>query len=144
MKVNGAGLPDESGFECGSEPPEDMPHPQCLGGVWQSNPDAYAAHDAYLARIAASLVRARAKISRASAIESIVVTVSTGKIFDGDEESQARMSRAMLGMQAANVDIMPWTLADNTIDYVTRAELTEAMILAGTRQSELWPLDQYM
>lgn len=88
--------------------------------------------------------RTAAKVKRAAAVSSIVVTTSTGKSFDGHEEAQARMSRAMLGMQAAQILQMPWTLADNTIELVTAAELTEAMILAGTQQSALWPLEQYM
>lgn len=61
-----------------------------------------------------------------------------GKPFDGDEASQTRMSRAIIGMQAAQVESMVWVLADNTETQATLAELTEALILSVQRQGELW------
>lgn len=85
-------------------------------------------------------LREAAKTARAKAVAAITVTVSTGKVFDGDESSQTRMSRAIVGMQAANVPTIQWTLADNSVVDVTLAEITEALILAGQRQAELWPI----
>lgn len=83
--------------------------------------------------------RERAKAARAVAVGAITVTVGD-KVFDGDETSQTRMSRAIIGMQAAGVSTMNWTLADNTSVEVTIAELTTALILAGQQQAALWPL----
>ena len=85
------------------------------------------------------LLREQAKMARSIVVESIVVEVN-GKTFDGDETSQNRMVRAIIGSQAAQVPSINWTLADNTVTEVTVAELTEALILAGQRQSELWAL----
>ena len=82
-------------------------------------------------------LRDLAKQQRQAAVDAITVTVN-GKAFDGDENSQTRMARAILGMQAAGVETITWTLADNTTTSATLLELTEALVLAGQRQSELW------
>ncbi len=82
-------------------------------------------------------LRARAKAARSEAVERITVTVGT-KVFDGDETSQTRMARAIIGMQAANVPTMKWVLADNSITDATLAEFTEAMVKAGQAQSAVW------
>lgn len=84
--------------------------------------------------------RMEAKMARAQAIFGIVVTTSTGKRFDGDEDSQNRMTRAVLGLQLAKAPSIRWTLADNTEADVTLAELSEALVLAGMEQARLWSL----
>ena len=83
--------------------------------------------------------REELKLARAAAVAAITVAVG-GKTFDGDETSQDRMTRAIIGLQAAQVETITWTLADNTVAEVTVAELTQALILAGQRQAELWPI----
>jgi hypothetical protein len=143
MFVNGLGIPSQSGAEVPSHP-ESMQHPVWKGFGWVSDETAYARQVEHETRQAALQNREMAKVARAAAVASIIVTTSSGKAFDGHEDAQARMSRAILGMQATNLPMMPWTLADNTIAYVTIQELTEALILAGTRQSELWNLEQYL
>lgn len=85
-------------------------------------------------------LREQAKAARTAAVAAITVTVTSGKVFDGDEASQTRMARAIIGMQAAAAPTITWTLADNTIAEVTVAELTEALILAGQQQAALWPI----
>lgn len=87
-----------------------------------------------------AVLREAAKLARTNAVDLITVTVGTKK-FDGDETSQARMSRAIIGLQAAGAQAINWTLANNTVTQVTVAELTEALILAGQRQAELWTLE---
>ena len=87
-------------------------------------------------------LRAEAKAARAIAVAAIIVTTSTGKTFDGDETSQTRMARAIIGMQVANAPTITWTLANNSIVDVTVAELTEALILAGQQQAVLWPIPE--
>lgn len=84
--------------------------------------------------------REQLKAERAAAVAAITVTVTSGKVFDGDEDSQTRMSRAIIGMQAANVTAITWTLADNTSVEVTLTDLTEALILSGQQQAALWPI----
>ena len=82
-------------------------------------------------------LREEAKQARQAAVDSITVTVN-GKVFDGDETSQTRMGRVILGMQATGQETIPWVLADNSVTQATQAELTEALCLAGARQAELW------
>lgn len=77
------------------------------------------------------------KQQRQQAVDAITVTVN-GKVFDGDEVSQTRMARAILGMQVAGATSINWTLADNSVTQATLEELSEALVLAGQRQAELW------
>jgi len=83
--------------------------------------------------------RARAKIDRNEAVARIKVTVGN-LVFDGDEASQGRMARAILGMQIAAATEIEWTLADNTHATVTLAQLSQALVLAGAEQARLWPI----
>lgn len=80
------------------------------------------------------------KAKRQAAVDSIKVTTSTGKTFDGDEISQGRMARAIIAMQAIGTSSVLWVLADNTPTEATVQELVEALALAGTEQSPLWSI----
>lgn len=77
-----------------------------------------------------------AKAIRAVKVSSIVVSTQAGNTFDGNEEAQNRMARALAGMDDA--DVVPWVLADNSIVSVGKAELREALRLSGQAQTELW------
>lgn len=77
------------------------------------------------------------KARRAQAVDAIKVATAAGNVFDGDEVSQGRMSRAILVL-AATGGTVPWVLADNSIAQVGAAELTEALALAGAQQAALW------
>ena len=81
-----------------------------------------------------------AKAARASAVAAITVTTAAGHTFDGDETSQARMSRAILVLSTGAAASVPWVLADNTVIQATAAELTEALTLAGAEQARFWVL----
>lgn len=78
------------------------------------------------------------KNQRATAVSEIKVTTSHGNTFDGDEISQGRMARAILGLQAAGVTTVVWVLANNTPIQVTASELGEALALAGAAQAAIW------
>jgi len=80
----------------------------------------------------------QAKADRAAAVERIIVTTASGKQFDGDEDSQNRMTRAILSLQHAGATQTQWKLADNTATSVTLEELKEALLLAGTEQTAVW------
>ena len=82
--------------------------------------------------------RASAKEDRAKKVDRIQVTTSSGKVFDGDEVSQGRMARGILGLQAAGATSVTWVLADNTPTTVTIEELGEALALAGAAQAAVW------
>lgn len=88
-----------------------------------------------LAQKAIDDARAAFKSNRTTAVESIKVTVGD-KVFDGDETSQTRMARAIVAM--TDTETVLWVLADNTPVQVTKAELTEALRLAGEEQTMLW------
>jgi len=60
------------------------------------------------------------KAARQSAVDSIVVTTSSGRSFDGDEVSQDRMTRAITTLNDG--ESIPWVLADNQIAMVDRSE----------------------
>lgn len=91
------------------------------------------------AQQAAAAAREAWKTRRAEAVRGIKVTTASGRVFDGDEISQARMARAILGLQEAGEGAtVTWVLADNTPVAVTAAELYEALHLAGAEQARLW------
>ena len=75
------------------------------------------------------------KEERTKAVEAITVVVD-GMEFDGDEESQTRMARAITGLEPSETQL--WKLTNNTIVYPTREQLKQALRLAGERQTELW------
>jgi len=72
------------------------------------------------------------------AVSLILVTTSTGKVFDGDEASQDRMLRAIQISSMTSIGTTQWKLADNTIAEVTLEELKEALSLAGQEMSRIW------
>lgn len=84
---------------------------------------------------------AEAKAERAEAVSKIVVEVD-GMRFDGDEESQGRLSRTISAAVALGVDLdtytQAWVLADNTIAQPTIKQLATALKLAGEAQTALW------
>ena len=78
------------------------------------------------------------KAIKVQQVSELLVTTSTGKVFDGDETSQDRMTRAILISGYTGQDSTQWKLADNTITIVTVAELQEALALAGSAMSGIW------
>ena len=78
------------------------------------------------------------KAARQIAVDNIKVTTSSGHTFDGDEVSQGRMSRAIIALDAAGQTSTTWVLSNNVPTTVTRADLVEALVLAGQEQTRLW------
>lgn len=78
------------------------------------------------------------KAQRAEAVSAIKVTTAAGHTFDGDEQSQGRMARAILGLQVVPAGTVTWVLANNSVREVGAAELTEALAMAGAEQARLW------
>lgn len=76
------------------------------------------------------------KAEREDRVRAIVVEAD-GLRFDGDEDSQNRMARAV-----AAADLMTetteWTLADNTVAVVSVQTLKTACRLAGEEQTRIW------
>lgn len=80
---------------------------------------------------------AQAKQARAQVVSEIVVTTQAGNSFDGNEDAQNRMSRAINGLED-DLETVLWVLADNSLAQVNRAELKEALRLSGIAQTEAW------
>ena len=78
------------------------------------------------------------KAEREALVASITVTTLDGYTFDGDEVSQGRMARAIVSMD--DVETVTWVLANNTVLHATKAQLQEALKMAGIRQTEVWTL----
>jgi hypothetical protein len=87
---------------------------------------------------AAIATREAAKQARTTAVAAIKVTTQAGNEFDGDEVSQGRMARAILGLSTGLAPSVAWVLADNTVIQATSDELVEALVLAGQEQAALW------
>lgn len=89
-------------------------------------------------------VRNAAKNNREKVVNAIKVTTASGNVFDGDETSQNRMARAIIGLNAQPQSPVPtivWVLADNTPVQVTAVELIEALSLAGAQQAAVWVIN---
>lgn len=93
------------------------------------DPDEKAAHEQAQAR-------EQFKAERAQAVNSLTITTQAGNVFDADETSQGRMARAILVL--SDSDSVNWVLNDNTVIDASKAELTEALALAGAAQAALW------
>ena len=78
-----------------------------------------------------------AKKLRDTAVAAIKVTVN-GKVFDGDEIAQGRITRAVAAAESAGITVYQWKLADNSVADVSLSELKQALALAFQTQSELW------
>lgn len=126
--------PDCSGFLVLSDTayPQLVPQPSVPAGFDFTYCQAWGLtiNDDVIARVK--------KCVRDKRVGEIVVTTSTGKVFDGDETSQVRMTRTVLAMAEFNIQTTTWRMADNSDAVVTRAELVEALLLAGTAQTALW------
>lgn len=86
------------------------------------------------AKAAADL--AAAKAARATAVDAITVTTQSGKVFDGNEDAQRRMTSAVTAMD--DTDAIPWVLHDNTVAVVGKTELREALRLSGAAMAAIW------
>jgi len=84
----------------------------------------------------AAITLQKAKQKRQTDVESIVVTSALGNAFDGNEEAQTRMARAIVALGELNTT--QWVLANNTVVEVTREELLEVLQLAGAQQTAIW------
>ena len=76
------------------------------------------------------------KKERQLKVDTIKVTTTAGNEFDGDETSQTRLARAISVM--SDTDTTTWVLANNSTIEATKAELIEALKLAGEEQTRLW------
>ena len=83
-------------------------------------------------------ILAQAKAARQLAVDSIVVTVSSGKRFDGDEVSQDRMGRAITVSEITGLTECEWVLADNKPTVITVDDLKEALVMSFQAMGAVW------
>lgn len=81
--------------------------------------------------------REQLKAQRQAAVDAITVTVN-GKVFDGDEISQERMTRALKAADITGQTSCTWVLSDNSAVTVTRQELEQALALSIQSQAAIW------
>ena len=83
-------------------------------------------------------LREAEKIQRDITTAKILVTTAAGNVFNGDEVSQNRLSRAIMALQLTGTLTTHWVLANNVAVEVGAPELAEALALSGAAQTELW------
>lgn len=113
---------------------EDYPNTETH--TWTENADGTLNVSPLPAEAIAERNLAKAKLARLGQVRDIKVTTASGKEFDGDEDSQNRMSRAISAME--DTDTTQWVLVDNIIHTVSKAELKEALKLAGVAMTTIW------
>ena len=83
-------------------------------------------------------LREAEKIQRDITTAKILVTTAAGNVFNGDEISQNRLSRAIMALQLTGTLTTHWVLANNVATEVGVPELAEALALSGAAQTALW------
>lgn len=113
--------------------PENLDYREVLAWIYAGNVPLPAPAQT------AEEIREQSKHDRALAVAAIAVTTAAGNTFDGDETSQGRMARAILGLNASGpTATVNWVLANNTVIQASAAELSEALALAGAAQAAIW------
>lgn len=77
------------------------------------------------------------KAQKQALLDSIIVTTSTGKVFDGREKDVPLMSGAIQAAEVLGLTEHQWKLHDNTVAVVTLLELKEALALAMQKIGEI-------
>lgn len=90
------------------------------------------------ADVLAPYARGIFKKDRTTQVANIKVEVD-GMIFDGDEDSQTRMARAVVTLDDG--ESVLWVLANNEVANPTRDQLKQALRLSGEAQANIWVMD---
>lgn len=85
----------------------------------------------------ASFQTEEAKVTKVTALSTLTVTTTSGKVFDGDETARIDMLTAINMAGLVGQTSTMWKLADNSIAEVTLAEMQEALLLALTKKGEI-------
>lgn len=83
------------------------------------------------------LVAIEVKNKKVETLNSITVTTSSGKVFDGNEAARNNMISAILSAEFIGQTSAEWKLADNTKAVVTLDEVKEALALSIQRVGEI-------
>lgn len=79
--------------------------------------------------------KAKVKEAILDAIATMRVEVD-GLAYDGNEPSQARMSRAIQTL--VGDEPIPWRMYDNSTEIITKTELAKALRVSGVMMTKLW------
>jgi hypothetical protein len=83
--------------------------------------------------------RALKNLDRDRLVEQIQVTTLAGNVFNGDEDSQNRISRAIVILRGKPAGTtIKWVMANNAVVNVTLAEFVEALTAAFAAQTAIW------
>ena len=89
-----------------------------------------------IAELEATQAREAFKAQRQEAVDNLEVTYED-IIYQGDEVSQGRMSRAILALPDDTTTTL-WIAKDNTPMQLTKVDLSSILRLAGEAQTALW------
>jgi hypothetical protein len=89
-----------------------------------------------IAELEATQAREAFKAQRQEAVDNLEVTYE-GTIYQGDEVSQGRMSRAILALPDDTTTTL-WIAKDNTPMQLTKVDLSSILRLSGEAQTALW------
>lgn len=78
----------------------------------------------------------QAKNNRQILINNILIKYK-GIVYQCDEVSQSRMSRAINGLPD-NITTIQWKAKDNSSQELNRPDLKEILFLAGQEQTKIW------
>ena len=72
----------------------------------------------------------RKTVDKKQLLDNIVVTISSGKTFNGNETARNNMMSAIMAAEIVGKAEEEWKLADNTTVVVNLAEIKEALALS--------------
>lgn len=84
-----------------------------------------------------ALAAAEAKRDKLLALNSISVTTSSGKVFDGNETARNNMMSAIISAEYIGQTTAEWKLADNSKAIVSVDEVKEALALSIQRVGQI-------
>lgn len=79
----------------------------------------------------------KAKQDKQILLDSITVTTTSGKVFDGRDKDVLLMSGAIQAAEVLGLTEHSWKLHDNTVQVITITELKEALALAMQKIGEI-------
>jgi len=77
-----------------------------------------------------AIAEVEAKATKLQALNSITVTTTSGKVFDGRDIDQQRMVSAIISADVVGLTETYWKLADNSVELITLDELKESLALS--------------
>jgi len=107
------------------------------GKQWVLNPVKQAELDAQEKAIAEAQLLEQKRAEKQAKLASIVVTTSSGKIFDGNETALVNMLSAITASEISGQTEAGWKLADNTLAMVNVSEIKEALALSIMRVGQI-------